>query len=435
MDLEMYQEYFQQGEVLLSAGNYEVALSTLKKAAEIDPNHADLYVDMGIALVNLDQLDEAEKIFKKALYVDKKCGEAYFHIGCVQGLKGDFASAIANIDTARVNGYDNSQLYYTLGMMYEEQGDTNMALRNYNKALSIDQTRPDIHLQKCNLLITENRLQDAIEAADSMIKCCPDYFEGYHLKSSLCCDLNKFDEAEQTLNNGIEMFPDEVGFKVDKSRVLISQKKYDDAQKLLTELEPIADEWKREVIMEEVRLAGLQEKPDETLNLLEKAYSEFSSAEKPDEEICYLLMSVCQTLKKHDRVIKVAQDLIKVSNNKTYVNIAYFYSALSQKELGNTEVANEAFRDTVKHCRATALADPAALDAYMIRALSLNQLGENDAALEMIDYVMALAPDSAEVHSAKAVILKSMDRIDEMNKEVEIVNSKGGALGNIVSAL
>ena len=33
MDLEMYQEYFQQGEVLLSAGNYEVALSTLKKSS------------------------------------------------------------------------------------------------------------------------------------------------------------------------------------------------------------------------------------------------------------------------------------------------------------------------------------------------------------------------------------------------------------------
>ena len=435
MDLEMYQEYINQAEVLLSASNYKAAYETLQKAMKIDPNHTELYIYMGIALVNMDQLDEAEKTFKKALYVDKKCGEAYFHMACIAGLKGDLTSAIKNIENARVNGYENAQLYYTLGMMYDEQGDTNMALRNYNKAISLEPTRADIHLQKCQLLVDEDRKKDAVEAADTMIANCPDYFEGYHIKSTLCCEMNMYAEAEEVLKKGIEMFPDEVGFKVDKARILISQKKYDEAQRMLDEIELDTDEWRREVLMEQIRLAGVQENPDKTLELLEKAYAEFSTPEKPDEEICYLLMSVCQTLKKHERVIEVAKELIKVSKNNTYVNIAYFYRALSLKEIGYIEEANEAFRETVKHCRATVLAEPAALDAYMIRALSLNQLGENDAALEMIDYVLALAPDSIEVHSAKAVILKAMGRMEEMNKEVEFVNAKGGALGTIVSAL
>lgn len=435
MELEMYQEYFKQGEVLLSTGNHEEAMKYFKKAEAIDPQHCELYINMGIICANQDKLDEAEKTFKKALLVDKKCGEAYFHMACIAGLKEDLGQAIKYIDMAKLNGYDNAQLYFTLGMVYEEQDNINMALRNYNKALVMEPVRADIHLQKCNLLLQGGRKEEAIAALDAMILNCPDYFEGYHLKCGTLSGLGRYDEAEKVLNEALELFPQEVGFKLDRAKILISQKKYDEAENILVELEKEGDEWKREIILEQVRIAGSQENVEKTITLLERAYKECREDGKPDEEVCYLLLSVYMSAKKYDEIIKIAKEVLAVTKNNTYSNIASFYYAEALSKQNDEQEAKKVYEDTIRKCRATVLENPAAVDAYMIRALCLNRLKENDKALEMVDYVLALAPNSPEVHSARAVILKDMGLTAEMEKEVQIINQLGGKLGEIMSAL
>lgn len=434
MTNELFQEYFKQGEVLLSAGKVAEAMEYFKKAEKEDPNHTELYINMGIIHANQGNYDEAEKTFKKALYVEKKCGEAYFHLGCIAGLKENLAAAVKYIDMARTNGYENAQVFYTLGMMYEEQNNITMALRNYNKALSMEPVRADIHLQKLNLLLQEKRKEEAVEAAGLMIANCPDYYEGYHLKCGLLLEADKFVEAEAVLAQGLEMFPEEVGFQIDQAKILAARRKYAEAEAKLVGLEENPGSWKREILMERIRVAGLQEDFEKTTLLLEKAYAECRAEDgTPDEEICYLLMSVLMNAKKYDRVMERAKELINLSANSTYINIAHFYYAESLKKSGQD--ATEAFRDTIKRCRATALENPAALDAYMLRALSHNRLGENEQALELVDYILALAPKSPEVHSAKAVILKDMGRTEELQKEIAEVNALSGNLGTIMAAL
>ena len=436
MDKEMYQEYYNQGEVLLSAGKAAEALGYFQKAEAADPRHTELYISMGIVYANQDRLDEAEKTFRKALYVDKKCGEAYFHLGCIAGLKGDLAQAVVNINTAQANGYTNAQVLYTLGMVYEEQGEVNMALRSYNKALGMEAVRADVHLQKCNLLLKEGRREEAVAALGEMIVNCPDYYEGYHLKCSVLCELGRYEEAGQVLQQGLELFPAEVGFKVDQAKILTVQERYEEAERLLKALEQEdGGEWKRAILMEEARIAGMQNDAPKTEAALERAYRECREEGGPDEEICYLLMSVYMTEKKYAQVMPLAKELTELSENSTYVNIAHFYYAESLKESGNMEAAKPAFEDTIKRCRAAVLENPGAVDAYMIRALSLNRLGENEKALELIDFVLELAPESPEIHSAKALILRDMDRSEEYQREIEKINELGGQLSEVMSML
>ena len=107
----------------------------------------------------------------------------------------------------------------------------------------------------------------------------------------------------------------------------------------------------------------------------------------------------------------------------------------SLDKLGNREEAKTEFENTIRRCRAAALENPAAVDAYMLRALALSRLGRNEEALEMVDYVVSLAPDTAEVHSAKAMILKELGRVEEMKKELEIIAKIGGELSAVMSNL
>lgn len=431
----MYQEYLNQGEVLLSVGKYEEALKYYEKAESIDPNHVEIYIQKGIVLVNMDSTDAAEKSFKKALYIDKKCGEAYFHLACVSGLKGDLNQAVTYIDMAKANGYENAQLYYTLGMMFEEQDNVNMALRNYNKALALEPVRADIQLQKCQLLINSDRREEALEGLDSMILNCPDYFEGYHLKCQILTEFKRYDEASEVLEQALKLFPEEVGFMLDQAKIYIVQDKLDEAISELKKLEANPGDWKREVLLEMARVYGAKEDIANTTTYLQKAYDECKVDGKPDEEVCYLLMSVYMTADNYQKVIELSKDVCAVSANTTYVNIAKFYQAECYRHLNNEEEAKQAYEETIRRCRATVLANPAALDAYMLRGLSLSRLGQHEQALEMIDYVLTLAPDSAEIHAAKAAVLKEMGRIAEMEAEVKKTNELNEKLGTIMSNL
>lgn len=437
MDQENYQEYFTRGETLLAAGKMEKALEYFQKAEKEDPHHVELYINMGIIYANQDQLDAAEKILKKALLVDKKCGEAYFHLGCVAGLKGDLTQACRYLDTAQADGYENSQLFFTQGMMYEEQGNTNMALRSYNKALGMDPARADVHLQKGNLLIRDGRRDEAVEAFGVMVKDCPDYFEGYHFQCRLLSELGRYGEAEAVLKKGMELFPEETGFQVDRARILIQEEKLEEAAALLKELEEknTGEEWKREILLEEVRIAGIQDNYEKASGLLEQAYRECRVDGCPDEEVCYLLMSVYMTGRQYEKAVPIAKELMGLAESSTYVNIAQFYYGEALKNLGRADEAKEAFDATVKRCRAAVLEDPSAMEANMIRALAYNRLGENEKALDLIDYVLEFAPDAPELHSVKAVVLKDMGRMEEFEEEKKKIGEFGGYMNDIMAVL
>lgn len=436
MDQVNYQEFFTRGETLLAAGKTEKALEYFQRAEKEDPHHAELYINMGIIYANQDQLDAAEKVLKKALLVDKKCGEAYFHLGCVAGLKGDLTQACRYLDTALADGYENSQLFFTQGMMYEEMDNTNMALRSYNKALGLDPARADVHLQKGNLLIREERREEAVEAFGVMVQDCPDYFEGYHFQCRLLSELGRYGEAEAVLQKGMELFPEETGFRVDRARILIQEEKLEEAAALLYELEEkTTGEWKREILLEEVRIAGIQDNYEKACGLLERAYGECRVDGRPDEEVCYLLMSVYMTGKQYEKALPIAKELTGLAENGTYINIAQFYYGEALKNLGRTDEAKEAFEATVKRCRAAVLEDPSAMEANMIRALAHNRLGENEKALDLIDYVLEFAPDAPELHSVKAVVLKDMGRMEELEEEKKKIGEAGGYMADIMAVL
>lgn len=432
----MFQEYMNQASVLLDSGEPKKAILYFEKAEKLEPNHEELYLGKGLAYAGMELLEEAEKTFKKALLVNKKCGEAYFHIGCMEGLKENYAQAVKNMDLAILNGYDNAQAYFTLGMLHEEQNNSNMALRNYNKGLLLEPSNIDIQIQKCSLLVQEQRREEALEALNHMIYHCPDYFEGYHMKCKVLSELGRFEEALDILNKGIELFPKELGFEVDKAKLLITQNKLSEAQKILEEAEKKdTGEWLRDILLEKVRVAGLQENVCKTESLLERALEECRIDGEMDEEIAYLLMSVYMTQNKKDETMKIAREIIRQNRNTMYSNIAHFYYAEVLHKQGKKEEAGIAYENTIKKSRAVSLANPRAVDAYMIRALSLHRMGKEEESLEMIDYVIDISPESAHLHAAKATVLKDLGREEEMRKEVEIVNRIGGKMSAIVSVL
>jgi tetratricopeptide (TPR) repeat protein len=70
-----------------------------RRGLEVDPDSADGYVILGMALLRLDRPDEAEKSAREALLRDPNMANAYLILADSCGRRGNYAEQIKDLDT------------------------------------------------------------------------------------------------------------------------------------------------------------------------------------------------------------------------------------------------------------------------------------------------------------------------------------------------
>ena len=75
------------------------AESITRRGLEVDPNSADGYVILGMALLRLNRPDEAERSARDALLRNPKMANAYLLLADTSARKGNYAEQIKDLDT------------------------------------------------------------------------------------------------------------------------------------------------------------------------------------------------------------------------------------------------------------------------------------------------------------------------------------------------
>ncbi|MEI8295382.1 MAG: tetratricopeptide repeat protein [Alphaproteobacteria bacterium] len=142
----------QDGSVLRAAdrmrasGNPTGAIAIYRRVLEKTPNDADklpIYLNLGDALIENGQLNEASKVFEQALEIDrdfqakKRLARCYLLAG-----KPNPVIKICN-EIIAANDKD-AEAYNALGVAYDLKADRKRAQESYNMALSISPNDPNI---------------------------------------------------------------------------------------------------------------------------------------------------------------------------------------------------------------------------------------------------------------------------------------------------
>lgn len=426
MDKLVVQEYLTQGAVLAGQGKHEEALAYYDKAEQENPMDIDVYLSKGIALANLDRLDDAKVQFEKALKVNRQSGLAYFHLGSIAILEDDIAKGFECYNKAIANGYDDAQLYYSIGLLYEENKEFDMAIRNYSKAILRDALRPDIRIRKARLLLESNHIPEALQALDEMILTNPDVFEGYHLKFTTLLQMKQYSKAESVLNDAITLFPKDPGFAIDKVMLLIEQKKRQEALDILTDLEnweEADDSVRRRVYMERAQIYATESDIKSAIASLEQAKKLAEKEDEFDTEIIFLLANCHLGIEEYDKVLEYARQLLEKAPEGYCRETARYFEPLALKMLDKMDEALPLYQEAIREYRNQSLNAPGNLDMYLLRTMCLRDIGQYDKALELIDYVISLQTDRAEPRLVRVTILEALGRKDEAEKEVKTINS------------
>lgn len=124
-------------------GQLDTAISYYEKALSIKPNYAEAHYNLGFTRQKLGQLDAAVRSYKKVVAINPDYAETqnnkilsviYFF------TNGQIPDAIDTVE-ALIKDYPNEALLYNIcGGCYTSLGQLDMAVMNYEKALSI---KPD----------------------------------------------------------------------------------------------------------------------------------------------------------------------------------------------------------------------------------------------------------------------------------------------------
>ncbi|MBF0225214.1 MAG: tetratricopeptide repeat protein [Desulfobacterales bacterium] len=182
-------------------------------------NVSDNLKDMPIKSINFDNLrgqiylaqknfSMAEKLFNKALSVDKTLLEPYFGITKIYLLKMNEAEVIDHFKNYMVNHPFDPSSYVFLGNLYSNKDNFNIAEDYYRKSLSINSNFiPAIYCLSYVLMKQDKNLDEAINAGLTALKYYPNNPAVIETIGWIYFKRNEFDNAVEQFQKCVSMLP------------------------------------------------------------------------------------------------------------------------------------------------------------------------------------------------------------------------------------
>jgi Flp pilus assembly protein TadD len=140
--------HFCIAEPLREQGKLDEAIYHYKKAIELNPYAADVYLDLGTALTAKGKFAEAIFLYNKALQIAPDLIELRINLGVALTESGKLAEAVKEYEKILRIQPGNVFINNNLGAVFLQQGKFDEAIEYFSRALQID---PDSTLARDNL--------------------------------------------------------------------------------------------------------------------------------------------------------------------------------------------------------------------------------------------------------------------------------------------
>jgi tetratricopeptide (TPR) repeat protein len=177
--------YVNLGMIAELEGNFAEAQQNYLKAASLNGSSAYAHYCLAMLYERMDLFDEAIAAYDDALHGDPNYLKALFNVARLYHTQGDYAQAIQYFERA----------YNSLGLIYEEMGKWPEAILAFQKSSERDMFFPEAHLNLARVLYHYHSSDLSPDLAQQLIE---------RLQMVLCSAPE--DEASQPIRQRIESF-------------------------------------------------------------------------------------------------------------------------------------------------------------------------------------------------------------------------------------
>ena len=170
--------YYELGHLYLDKNEKMNAANAFKLALKYDSNNAFIHNSLAYSLIQLGLNDEAIEHYKEAInlnpdnewtaIVAQALGTVYMEI------KHNPEAAIAMYQTGLVLNPKSADIYISMGDVFAQTGDNDLAIKHYCDAIKVDENSFDGYTKCAMALWNNDYLEEAIIAYNKALKINPD---------------------------------------------------------------------------------------------------------------------------------------------------------------------------------------------------------------------------------------------------------------------
>jgi len=187
---------------------YAETVDNYRRLLQTDPNHAEVYVNIGIALKARGRLDEAIACYKQAIYLKPQLVEAHYNLANLLKAQDRYAEAATSYSQAVSLKPDFYQAYYNLGNVMRSTERFSDAIYNYRQAVRVKADYAEAYNNLAMTLKDTGRTDEAIENYREAIRLKPDYVEAHNNLGIALKDQGWLAEAVESYRRAVGLRPD-----------------------------------------------------------------------------------------------------------------------------------------------------------------------------------------------------------------------------------
>ncbi len=196
------------------------AINNFRVANEINPTYQAARM-VGICYQVLNDKEKAIEAYLKLTQTYPDSAEAYSDLGSLYFFTQKYDKAIESLNKSLELDSANANAYTLLAQTYDFKKDSKNAIKAYRKAIQLNPEEKALPFNLGLLLVnTANAkdtspedkkalLNESIDMFTRVLEIDPEFKEAYQLKGQSELLLEKYEDARDTLSEGVEYFPDD----------------------------------------------------------------------------------------------------------------------------------------------------------------------------------------------------------------------------------
>jgi tetratricopeptide (TPR) repeat protein len=203
-----YLAHLNLGNALDEQGQMDEAISQFQKASRLRPDYAPAHYSLGIALAKKGRMDEAIRQYQEAVRLKPDYALAHNNLGYGFLGKGQTDEAIRQFQEALRLKSDYAMAHYNLGVALVSKGQGEEAMRQFQEAIRLKPDDADAHNNLGYLLLSKGHTDGAISQFQEAIRLKPAHADAHNNLGLALLRKAHIDEAISQFQEAIRLKPD-----------------------------------------------------------------------------------------------------------------------------------------------------------------------------------------------------------------------------------
>ncbi len=217
------------GNALKEQGELDEATACYRRALQLKPDYAEAHYNLGNVLREQGKADEATACYRRALQLKPDYAAAHGNLGNTLQQQGKLDEAIACLQRALELNPNLAETHSNLGVAFKEQGKLDEALACWHRALELKPDFAEAHSNLGGALEELGKLDEALACIHRLLELKPNSAEAHNNLGNLLKDQARLDEATACYRRALELKPDFTEVYGNLGNALMCQGKLDEA--------------------------------------------------------------------------------------------------------------------------------------------------------------------------------------------------------------